>query len=368
METQQDKRPLILSIGGGKGGVGKSMVSSNLAVQYAKAGFKTVLIDLDVGAANLHTIFGIRQPPRGLGEYFTTPRSQLIDYLIKTSVNNLYLVPGSGFVPELANLKHFQKVKIINQMRALNADLILLDLGAGSSINVVDFFSMTNAGIIVTTPEPTAIVNSYEFLKNVLYRILFRMFRNQEEIFKVIKETAIPRDNKTTTVDDLIQAVREVSEFAADNIEDICKDLNFYVIFNQAKKPNELELIKKLHSIAAKYTGISLNVSGLIYSNEEVQSSVVRMCPISIAAPDSITTKTIRRHAMNILNDVASNIKSEERTHSFEEQYQRALSWANKDYAENHLTQKRIKKDQEQRDSREREVYQQSMDNAYTYG
>jgi len=360
MHKQQEKRPIIISVGGGKGGVGKSMVSSNLAVQYAQAGFKTVLIDLDVGAANLHTIFGIRQPPRGLGEYFTTPRSQLIDYLIKTSVENLYLVPGSGFVPELANLKHLQKVKIINQMRSINADLILLDLGAGSSINVVDFFSMTNAGIIVTTPEPTAIVNTYEFLKNVIYRILFRMFRNQDELFKVIKETAIPKDNKTTSIDDLIDAVKKINPWAAENIKDICEDLNFYVLFNQGRKPNELELIKKLHKISSRYMGISLNISGMIFHNEEVQSSVVRMCPISISAPNSITTKTIRKHAMNILNNVASNIKGDgaETEKTFDDQYQRALSWANKDYVENLLMQKRIKKDQDNRDSKTVELYQ----------
>ncbi|MEC7839945.1 MAG: P-loop NTPase [Chlamydiota bacterium] len=360
MDTHQNKSPIILSVGGGKGGVGKSMVCSNLAVQYAQAGFKTVLIDLDVGAANLHTIFGIRQPPRGLGEYFTTPRSQLIDYLIKTSVENLYLVPGSGFVPELANLKHLQKVKIINQMRSINADLILLDLGAGSSINVVDFFSMTNAGIIVTTPEPTAIVNTYEFLKNVIYRILFRMFRGQDELFKVIKETAIPKDNKTTSIGDLIEAVRKINPWAAENIQDVCDDLNFYVLFNQGRKPNELELIKKLHNISNRYIGIPLNVSGIIFHNEEVQSSVIRMCPISISSPESITTKTIRKHAMNILNNVASQIKGETAENSFEEQYQRALNWANKDYVENLLTQKRIRKDQDRRDSKTAEIYQNS--------
>src|ERR1700722_16095086 len=122
---KKQSEPLIIAIGGGKGGVGKSMVSSNLAVQYAQAGLQVVLIDLDVGAANLHTIFGIRQPPKGLGDYFTTPRSQLTDYFIDTNIPNLKLVPGSGFVPELANLKHVQKVKIITQIKNLSTDLVL---------------------------------------------------------------------------------------------------------------------------------------------------------------------------------------------------------------------------------------------------
>jgi flagellar biosynthesis protein FlhG len=337
----------MISIGGGKGGVGKSMVSSNIAVQYAKEGLKVVLIDLDIGAANLHTIFGIRQPPKGLGEYFTTPRSQLSDYLLETSVENLLLVPGSGFVPELANMRHFQKVKIINQMRTIDADLILLDLGAGSSMNIVDFFSMTNAGVIVTTPEPTAIVNSYEFLKNVTFRILFRMLKNEEKLLKIVKKSAVPQKNKVAaTIAETIAAIEQENPFFAENIRDVLGDLDFYLIFNQARKPSDTELFIKLQEICHRYLGLQLNVSGLIYYSDEVPSSVLKMTPISLSAPDSITTRMLRNHALNIMNSVADKYHKGIEI-PFEKQYERAMSWAHKDFVENLLTQKRIQKDNE---------------------
>src|SRR3989339_539924 len=121
--SSEQSEPLMMAIGGGKGGVGKSMISSNLAVQYALAGLKVIVIDLDFGAANLHTIFGLRQPSKSLGDYFSSPKSQLKDYFVPTSLDNLTLVPSSGFVPELANLKHQQRVKLINQIKTLEADL-----------------------------------------------------------------------------------------------------------------------------------------------------------------------------------------------------------------------------------------------------
>ncbi|MCB1112130.1 MAG: P-loop NTPase [Chlamydiales bacterium] len=346
MEQATRKQPLIIAIGGGKGGVGKSMVSSNFAVQYAQAGFKVALVDLDVGAANLHTIFGIRQPPHGLGEYFTTPRSQLGDYLLETAIPNLSLVAGSGFVPELANIKHMQKVKVINQVRRLDADLVLLDLGAGSSINVVDFFSMTNAGIIVTSPEPTAIVNAYEFLKNVSYRFLFRMFRNQPQLLDIIKGCAIPEGKTPQTMEQIIETIGNVSPWAAETVRDVIDDLDFYILFNQSKKPSEVLLGEKLNTITERYLGIRLNYAGMIFYNEEVSRAVLKMNPISIANPQSVTTKTLKRVALATLGQIATKMKRGA-GETFEAQYARAAAHAKKDYTQNLLTQRRLMKEEE---------------------
>ena len=345
-QSKKKNGPLIISIGGGKGGVGKSMVSSNLAVQYALAGMKVVLLDLDFGAANLHTLFGIRQPPRGLGDYFTTPRSKLTDYVVKTELDNLLLIPGSGFVPELANLKHMQKVKLINQIKKLNADLVLLDLGAGSSNNVVDFFAMTHAGLVVTTPEPTAIVNAYEFLKNVVYRILFRMFRNHKGISEILRISTNPNNHlNISTISELIEAVAQKNEWIADNIRDVCSDLDFYVIFNQARKTNEAHLGVKLRDICSRHLCLDLNFSGIIFYNEEVPTAVYKMRPISLADPESVTTKTIKRVATQTMNHIISKAIDGSKLENFEKQLSRVMVYAKKDFEQNLLVQKRFQRE-----------------------
>ena len=343
---KKQSEPLIVAIGGGKGGVGKSMVSSNLAVQYAQAGLQVVLIDLDVGAANLHTIFGIRQPPKGLGDYFTTPRSQLTDYFVETNIPNLKLVPGSGFVPELANLKHVQKLKIITQIKSLSTDLVLLDLGAGSSSSVIDFFSMTHAGIVVTTPEPTAIVNAYEFLKNVIYRILFRMFKNQEDILEILKNSTLPNQG-IATIDDLIKVISKKHPWAAQNIRDICKDLDFYLIFNQSRKLGDIQLGAKLHNICQRYLNIDLTFSGMIFYNEEVSASVFKMCPISIAYPQTVTSQTLKRIALSIFQQIGVKLLGDHPKAPFDEQIAAAMGFAKKDFELNLLAQKRIQRERE---------------------
>ncbi|MDP1835651.1 MAG: P-loop NTPase [Chlamydiales bacterium] len=342
------QEPLILGIGGGKGGVGKSMVSSNLAVQYAMGGLRVIVIDLDFGAANLHTIFGVRQPAKSLGDYFYSPRSQLSDYFVKTSLDNLTLVPSSGFVPELANLKHMQRVKLINHIKTLDADLVILDLGAGSSLNVVDFFSMCHAGVVVATPEPTAVLNAYEFLKNVLYRILFRMLRNDKALTDLLK--ASTRNNNELgihTVSDLINAIAKVNRFAAETIQEVCQDLSFHLIFNQARKTSDVQLGRKLNQICEKYLNVNLNFSGIIFYNEEVPACVYKMCPISIAAPESVTSQTLRNIAVTTFNRVAHAVAGEPLPDDFDAQIDNVGKHARVDFERNLLTQRRLQRSKE---------------------
>lgn len=340
MKSQQ---PLLISIGGGKGGVGKSMVSANLAVNYAQAGMRVCLVDLDFGAANIHTIFGVRQPPKGLGEYFSTKRGQLEEFVVPTGIDNLQLIPGSGFVPELANLAHARKVKLIKQIQTLDFDLIILDLGAGSSYNVVDFFSMTQASLVVTTPEPTAIVNAYEFLKNVIYRILHRIFRNSPEVTKLLKIAAQPKNSEGIhTVTDIITAIAKKHPCIAESICDICADLDFYVVFNQARKSTQAQLGSKLRGIAQKHLHLDLNYLGMIYHNEEVSAAVFKMSPISVNNPDSVTSQSLRSIAIDLFRHVNRRLVTGERVENFDQQLERVMKNARQDYQENLLTQRRL--------------------------
>lgn len=343
MDRLNEREPLIISVGGGKGGVGKSMVSSNLAVHYAQAGLKTFILDLDFGAANLHTIYGIRNPTKGLGDYFTTPHSEIGNFVMPTAVPNLSILPGSGFVPELANLRHAQKMKLIRQLKFLDADLVILDLGAGSSSNVVDFFSLSHASVVVTTPEPTAITNAYEFLKNVVYRVLTRVFRTNKEITEILRTATNPKnDFHIHTVSDLIQVIEKKCGWIANQIQEICDDLDFYVVFNQARKTSQSQLGIKLRAICEKHLCLHLNYAGMIFYNEEVPASVFKMTPISLSCPDSVTTRAIKRIGNLIGQKVIEKISTGKHAESFDEQFARVSGNVQQDFTENLLTQRRL--------------------------
>ena len=164
--------PRVWAVGGGKGGVGKSVIAANLGVALARLNRRVVLFDADLGGANLHTFFGMSNPSTGLGNFLSKKAGKLEEISVETPVERLRLISGAGAGLETANLKYSQKTKILRHIRMLDADHVVVDIGAGSSFNVLDFFLAADRGILVVVPEPTSIENAYHFLKAAFYRTM----------------------------------------------------------------------------------------------------------------------------------------------------------------------------------------------------
>ena len=162
----------IWAIGGGKGGVGKSMVTANLSICLSLMGYKVVAIDLDLGGANLHTCLGVPVPDLTLSDYLSKKVRTMSELQTKTPIKNLTIISGAQDDMGIANLRQMQKAKILNKLGTLNADYILLDLGAGTNLNTLDFFISADQGILIALPEPTSIENTYRFIKSVYHRKL----------------------------------------------------------------------------------------------------------------------------------------------------------------------------------------------------
>jgi len=134
------KEPRIWAIGGGKGGVGKSVIATNLAATLSRAGNRVVLVDADLGGANLHTLLGVPNPKTNLSDFISKKVPNLSDVMTPTLVENLWLVSGARALVDMANPNFSQKGKILRHINTLDADHVVLDLGAGSAFNVLDFF------------------------------------------------------------------------------------------------------------------------------------------------------------------------------------------------------------------------------------
>ncbi|MCL6620958.1 MAG: P-loop NTPase [Syntrophobacterales bacterium] len=120
----------LWSIGGGKGGVGKSVFTLGLGICLARLGKKVILVDADLGGANLHTLMGVRYPPLTLEDFLLKRVSRLEDLIIETQIAGIGLICGADDILGAANPTYAQKVRLLNQIEDLPADLVLLDLGA----------------------------------------------------------------------------------------------------------------------------------------------------------------------------------------------------------------------------------------------
>ena len=142
----------IWPIAGGKGGTGKSTLTANMGVGLALLGYKVILVDGDLGGADLHLFFDQIAPARSLSHFLTKEASSLKEVLLPTPSENLKLICGGNEMIGLANLPYMVKEKLVRHIMTLDADYVLIDLGAGTSFNTLDFFSLSNEGLIVCTP------------------------------------------------------------------------------------------------------------------------------------------------------------------------------------------------------------------------
>lgn len=176
----------VISITSGKGGVGKTNLSVNLALAAQELQLKTLVFDADLGLANIDIVLGVL-PPHNLTHVLRGEKT--IREIICHGPDNLPIIAGGSGVTELVNLAEWQLAKFINGLNDLEglADLILIDTGAGLSHTVMSFLYAANEVIVVTTPEPTSITDAYAIIKllsrrkDCLVRVLVNRAQNQWE-------------------------------------------------------------------------------------------------------------------------------------------------------------------------------------------
>jgi flagellar biosynthesis protein FlhG len=160
--------PRVFAVTSGKGGVGKTNVVGNLAIACQRLGKKVLVLDADLGLANIDIIFGIN-PQHTIGE---TIRGETdLSTVIAAGPEGVSVIPASSGVQELANLSEGQKVNLLSEFDSLHRtfDLLLIDTGAGISSNVIFFNLAAEERIIVITPEPTSITDAYALIKVLFF-------------------------------------------------------------------------------------------------------------------------------------------------------------------------------------------------------
>jgi flagellar biosynthesis protein FlhG len=310
---KQNKSKTIFAVGGGKGGVGKSIFSVALGCWLAKEGYATALVDLDLGGANLHTYMGITQKTPTIADFILRKVASLEDIMLETTQKNVTLISGAEFIPGMANPAYWMKLKIIRHVRSLPADIIIIDLGAGTHFNTLDFFGMSDRGIVLTAAEPGAILNSYSFIKGALFRNLQQIFKKHADIGPLIDaESKSTEEDSKFTLEWLKAQIEHLDPDMLPMIREIENDFKPALVVNRLAEEQEHVLVKNLVSLCAERLGAAVEHVGNIPDEREITNyllNIPKFLEIQSAASYINAVKNIADKLLAFFSDKPSDIE-----------------------------------------------------------
>ena len=299
----ENTRRKILPVASGKGGVGKSVLVANLGISLASFGQRTALVDLDLGGSNLHTYLGLKNRHLGLGNFLTDKSISFRDVKMRTPYPNLDFIPGDVLVTGLANVSHPHKRKIIANIEKIDADYILIDLGSGSHVSTLDFFLMSNSGILVTTPQAPSILNAYGFLKNAVFRLLQQTFSNHKGVTKllgtIVQES---RPNSTPSIGQIVESIGKISKKAARSAREAIDQLKPSIIVSMGDRPEDMDIVQSLRTLIEQNLSVKPICLGFLYYDYIVREAVADTVPLALVGRDSLILKEIDRVAQKIVH------------------------------------------------------------------
>ena len=238
-------RTRIITVASGKGGVGKTNLSTNLALAYAKLGKKVILMDADLGLANVNVVLGII--PKYNLYHLIRKQKTMKDIIMDTYYGIKIVAVASGF-SKIANLSDEERNNFIKELTELsNADIIIIDTSAGVSNNVLSFIAAADEAIIVTTPEPTAITDAYGIIKIIATEL----------------ESA---------------------------------GLGLKLIVNRVKSVTEgKKVAERVINIASQFLNLKVDYLGYVYDDPMVQQAVLKQKPFSVVDPKGKATACVHQ-------------------------------------------------------------------------
>lgn len=302
-----DKR--IWAIGGGKGGTGKSFVAASLGLHLASLDREVVLVDADLGAPNLHTLLGLKADHPDLGDFLSNRLPTLEQAAVETPFRHLRLVKGTENILFVANINHYKKLRLLRHLRQMDAPTVILDLGTGSSFNTLDFFLSANPGIVVATPEPTAIENTYLFLKSCIMRVL-KLYMDHYKIRDLHQRMLEQIEKNSQSLYGFFRSLMESDRTYGTILYRALRGFRPCLVMNKARDERDVLLGRSVTDVARKYLLIDMKYLGALPYDEDVQTSLRGLRPFYLDHRDSAAARSVRQIAEELAYSIEFTLRT----------------------------------------------------------
>ena len=287
--TAQAPGPVLIPVASGKGGVGKTFMVANLAIALAQLGKRVIAADLDFGGSNLYTHLGFDNRHPGIAHFISSRDTRLEELLVQTPFDGLWFLPGEARMPFLANMGHSHKQKLLLNLTKLDADYVLLDLGAGTSFTVLDFFSISTRGMLVTTLDYPSLINMLQFLKNFALRVVERALPPKSYLRTMVAEYISDANiSDRLTIRDLFHRLEAEYPDEAQRVQELWGTFRPHIVFNQGKHPDEMIVVENLQDSLAANLSLKVDFFGCVFHDDAVGTALQHKHPfldMSAASP-----------------------------------------------------------------------------------
>ena len=300
-------RNRTIAIASGKGGVGKTVITANLALSlaqhYAKEKGSVVAVDLDLGCGNLNSCLGVRSPNGTINSFLSKKVSSLRQLLTPTEQENLQMICSSYSGSPEARLDGSLKEGLLEELGALGANFILIDLGGGTSADVLDLFLGAGEKIIVITPESLSLHNAFVFLKSAILHFLWRELEREDFLASVKSNLRLMLgQQKELNIGKLLDQLKLWDRYAAYVLAGLINDLKIKFVVNMYRGGVEKSHLTKFHNLLFNYLCVRNNISylGFVHFDRGVPAAVQAIQPFLLRYPGNRAAKDILQLAKRL--------------------------------------------------------------------
>lgn len=296
-------RRKIFAVGGAKGGVGKSLMAANLGVYLANQGHRTLIIDLDLGAANLHLYLGHWALGHHLND-FLDKKVEALESITVTTDYGPQIIGGNSSRLGSANLPFARKLKLMRAIRKIDAEYVILDLGGDTSYNILDFFLLADCGLVMTTCDPAAYLDAYTFIKMALYRRLARLFgaesayrKFKDEDLQAVIQSFVSRNGSDSTryITDLLEQISKYAPKRKYLVEEAISAFKPNLVVNMVENEDEAQaLVHRMKAVSERMLSIHIDCVGTIPADRGIAQSAHDLKPAVALDPKGIMAECIR--------------------------------------------------------------------------
>jgi flagellar biosynthesis protein FlhG len=286
----------IIAVGGGRGGVGKTLLTVNLGVYFAQLGREVVVVDADPTGSSLHTVLGLERAPLVIDlereERSLTP--------VSTSVPGLTVLPSTYDPLTATPTRPTRGANLMRALSRLPVDYVIVNLGASTSAASLDVFLESDIGLCVTAADPLSVEATYRFARSLYLRVLRRAVMKERFKLRIVEKVASSLEPMPSPLE-LIVGLRRVDDALATIATHALSRVLVRLVVGQTRLRADLDLGPAMAIVSERFLGIQLDHMGHIEQDDAVWLTVRRRQPLLIDSPTSRSARNIERVARRIL-------------------------------------------------------------------